>query len=186
MDNPLANFARERSAAGEMMRWMSSTGFVNTRKFLWVRVWAVGLQFWPLWHAPAKVKGLLLLAPAPDFTDALMWAEMSDEVRQKIMDKGEWQRPSTYGEDPYPITRNLIEDGRKNLILGGPIALSCPVRILQGMADSDVPWQHAMKLVEKIEGNTVITLVRRGDHRLSTEEDLARMQSALDTLVSEI
>ena len=135
---------------------------------------------------PDKVKGLLLLAPAPDFTEALMWADMSDEVRRQIMAKGEWQRPSAYGEGPYPITRNLIEDGRKNLLLGGPIALSCPVRILQGMADPDVPWEHAMKLVEKIGGNPVITLVKRGDHRLSTEEDLARMKSAVDALVSEI
>ncbi len=135
---------------------------------------------------PDKVKGLLLLAPAPDFTEVLMWAEMSDEVQRQIMETGEWERTSAYGEEPYPITRELIEDGRKNLLLGGPIALSCPVRILQGMTDPDVPWQHAMKLLERIEGNPAITLVKQGDHRLSTGEDLARMRNALDALLSEI
>ena len=135
---------------------------------------------------PDKVKGLLLLAPAPDFIEALIWAEMSDEVRRQIMETGEWERPSAYGEEPYPITRDLIEDGRKNLLLGSPITLSCPVRILQGMADPDVPWQHAMKLVERIEGNLVITLVKQGDHRLSMPQDLARMRNALDVLLSEI
>lgn len=135
---------------------------------------------------PDRVKGLLLLAPAPDFTEALMWADMPEEVRRQIMDEGEWEHPSAYGEDPYPITRTLIEDGRKNLLLGGSIALSCPVRVLQGMEDPDVPWQHAMKLIDRIEGNPAITLVKRGDHRLSTEEDLVRMRSALDALLSEI
>jgi pimeloyl-ACP methyl ester carboxylesterase len=135
---------------------------------------------------PKKVKALLLLAPAPDFTEALMWAEMPDEVRHQIMEMGEWEHPSAYGEEPYPITRKLIEDGRKNLLLGEPIALSCPVRILQGMEDPDVPWQHAMKLVERIKGKPTITLVKHGDHRLSTPEDLTRMRNALDGLFSEI
>nr|TFG53638.1 MAG: alpha/beta hydrolase [Hyphomicrobiales bacterium] len=135
---------------------------------------------------PEKVKGLLLIAPAPDFTEALMWAEMTDEVRRQIMETGEWERPSAYGEDPYPITRGLIEDGRKNLLLGGPIVLSCPVRILQGMKDLDVPWQHAMKLVERLEGDAAITLVKQGDHRLSTEQDLVRIRAAADALLAEI
>jgi pimeloyl-ACP methyl ester carboxylesterase len=135
---------------------------------------------------PEKVKALLLLAPAPDFTEALMWAEMSEAVRRQIMETGVWERPSAYGEAPYPITRDLIEDGRKNLLLGGPIALSCPVRILQGMADPDVPWQHAMKLVERVEGNPTITLIKQGDHRLSTPEDLVRIRNAADALLAEI
>ena len=124
---------------------------------------------------PDKIKGLLLVAPAPDFTEALMWAEFGDKVRRQIMETGEWARPSDYGEESYPITRNLIEDGRKNLLLGGTLNLSCPVRIIQGMKDPDVPWQHAMKLQECVEGNPTVTLVKNGDHRLSTEEDLARM-----------
>ena len=135
---------------------------------------------------PDTVKGLLLLAPAPDFTEALIWSELEDSVRRQIMDTGEWTRPSAYDEEPYPITRNLIEDGRKNLLLGGPIQLSCPVRIIQGMNDPDVPWNHAMKLMDRIAGNPTITLVKEGDHRLSTEEDLVRMRNTLATLLSEI
>jgi pimeloyl-ACP methyl ester carboxylesterase len=135
---------------------------------------------------PDLVKGLLLLAPAPDFTEALMWEEMSDDVRRTIMNEGEWLRPSEYGEEPYPITRNLIEDGRGNLVLGGAIDLPIPIRIIQGMADPDVPWRHAMKLVEQIEGNPEITLVKQGDHRLSTPEDLARMTAALENLLAKI
>jgi pimeloyl-ACP methyl ester carboxylesterase len=134
---------------------------------------------------PEKVKGLLLLAPAPDFTEALMWAEMEDSIRREIMETGEWLRPSEYDEEPYPITRNLIEDGRRNLLLDGPIKLSCPVRIIQGMNDPDVPWSHAMKLMDCIEGNPTITLVKEGDHRLSTEEDLVRMRNVLEALLSE-
>ncbi len=114
-----------------------------------------------------------------------MWSEMDDNVRREIMEKGEWARPSDYDEERYPITRNLIEDGRKNLLLGGSIKLSCPVRIIQGMNDPDVPWKHAMKLMDRIEGNPTIILVKNGDHRLSTEEDLVRMQNALNALLEE-
>ena len=135
---------------------------------------------------PNMVKGLLLIAPAPDFTEALMWEEMEPEVRRQIMEKGEWQRPSAYGEEAYPITRELIEDGRKNLLLGAPIALGCPVRILQGMRDPDVPLTHAMKLVERLPGDTEITLVKDGDHRLSKPADLKRMEQALDALMGEV
>lgn len=134
---------------------------------------------------PDIVKGLLLIAPAPDFTEALIWAEMPSDVRHAIMTEGEWQRPSAYGEEPYPITRALIEDGRKHLLLGAPIAVSCPVRILQGMRDPDVPWPHAMKLVERLPGDTTMTLVKEGDHRLSTPADLLRMEQVLDALLAE-
>ncbi|HYM17229.1 MAG TPA: alpha/beta hydrolase [Micropepsaceae bacterium] len=133
---------------------------------------------------PERLHALLLLAPAPDFTEDLMWAEMEPEVRREIMGKGEWQRPSAYGEEPYPITRALIEDGRSNLVLQGPIELPCPVRILQGLKDPDVPWQHALKLVERLSGNPVITLIKQGDHRLSTPSDIRRMYEALDALVA--
>lgn len=135
---------------------------------------------------PQIVKALLLLAPAPDFTEALMWAEMPDDVKRQILAKGEWLRPSEYGEEPYPITRTLIEDGRKNLVLQNRISLPIPIRIIQGMADPDVPWRHAMELVEQIDGNPEITLVKQSDHRLSSPEDLMRMTSALEDLLSKI
>jgi pimeloyl-ACP methyl ester carboxylesterase len=135
---------------------------------------------------PEKVAGLLLLAPAADFTEALIWARMSPEMRREVMEKGEWLRSSAYQDGPYPITRPLIEDGRRHLLLGGPIALSCPIRILQGMQDPDVPWQHAMRLVDQLAGNPVLTLIKNGDHRLSTPGDLARIEHALDGLIAEL
>ncbi len=133
---------------------------------------------------PERLQALLLIAPAPDFTEDLMWAEMNWEVRAQIMERGEWQRPSAYGEDAYAITRALIEDGRQNLVLREPISLDCPVRILQGMKDPDVPWQHAMRLVDAIPGDVAITLIKHGDHRLSTPADLQRITQALDALLT--
>ena len=135
---------------------------------------------------PKKVAGLLLIAPAPDFTESLMWAEFSEEVRRAIMEQGEWRRPSAYGEDPYPITRALIEDGRRNLLLGAPIQVDCPVHIIQGMKDPDVPWRHAVRLVERLSGNPMLTLIKEGDHRLSTPDDLNRITVALDALIGGI
>jgi pimeloyl-ACP methyl ester carboxylesterase len=134
---------------------------------------------------PEKVAALLLIAPAVDFTEALMWARMSPEIRREVMERGEWLRPSAYGDGPYPITRALIEDGRRHLMLDAPIAIDCPVHILQGMQDPDVPWQHALKLVEKLTGNPLLTLIKQGDHRLSTAEDLARITAALDVILAE-
>ncbi len=129
---------------------------------------------------------MMLLAPAADFTERLMWAHMEDDVKRQIMEKGEWEWPSEHGEDPYPITRALIEDGRKNLVLDGPLAFNFPVRILQGMQDPDVPWMHAVKTVERIEGDVTLTLIKNGDHRLSNPPDLARMIAALEGLIANI
>src|SRR5216683_1156719 len=92
----------------------------------------------------ASLAGLVLIAPAPDFTEALMWSGFSEEIREEIRTKGVWQRPSPYDDGaPYPITRALIEEGRNHLLLGSAIEVGCPVRILQGAQDPDVPWQHA-------------------------------------------
>ena len=133
---------------------------------------------------PDKLAALLLLAPAADFTEALVWPRMSPEIRAEIMERGEWQRPSAYGDGPYPITRALIEDGRRHLLLDAPIELACPVHIIQGMEDPDVPWQHALKLLETLSGTSTLTLIKNGDHRLSTDEDLARILAALDTILN--
>jgi pimeloyl-ACP methyl ester carboxylesterase len=134
---------------------------------------------------PEKIAALLLIAPAVDFTEALIWARMNTEMRREVMERGEWLRPSDYGDGPYPITRALIEDGRRHLMLDAPIHIDRPVHILQGMQDTDVPWQHALKLVEKLTGNPVLTLIKEGDHRLSTTEDLARIRAALDVILAE-
>jgi hypothetical protein len=134
---------------------------------------------------PERVAGLMLIAPAADFTEELMWKAMPDEVRREITEHGVWHRPSSYDPDPYPITRGLIEDGRRHLILGGPIAVRCPVRVLQGMADPDVPWRHAMRLVEQMESkNVTVELIKGGDHRLSTAAHIARLCAMLDELCS--
>ena len=134
-----------------------------------------------------RIRGLLLIAPATDFTDALLWQRVPDDVRQKINEQGEWLAPSPYDTKPYPITRNLIEDGRKHLLLGShPLRLQMPVRILQGMRDPDVPWQHALRLVESIEGDVRMTLVRDGDHRLSTPGDLKLIERVLEALVDDV
>jgi pimeloyl-ACP methyl ester carboxylesterase len=131
----------------------------------------------------ATLRGLVLIAPAPDFTEDLMWKGFSQEVRDEIMTKGLWHRPSAYGEDAYPITRTLIEEGRNHLLLGGTIDVGCPVRILQGAQDPDVPWRHAFALTHCLPSDDVVlTLVQDGDHRLSRPQDIARMLGAVSEL----
>jgi pimeloyl-ACP methyl ester carboxylesterase len=127
-----------------------------------------------------SVAGLVLIAPAVDFTEELMWKRFPDEVKQQIETQGSWQRPSQYSEAPYPITRGLIEEGRKHLLLGGLIETGCPVRILQGVKDPDVPWQHAVELSSRLaRDDVVLTLVKDGDHRLSRPEDIERLIAAV-------
>jgi pimeloyl-ACP methyl ester carboxylesterase len=131
-------------------------------------------------HAPAGwVAGLVLIAPAVDFTEVLMWQRFPAKIKKEIETTGVWRRPSEYGE-PYPITRGLIEDGRKHLLLGGMIETGCPVRILQGVQDPDVPWNHAVDLTARLaQDDVVLTLVKDGDHRLSRPEDLERLMRAV-------
>jgi pimeloyl-ACP methyl ester carboxylesterase len=127
----------------------------------------------------ASLAGLVLIAPAPDFTEALMWKGFPPDVREEIMTKGVWHRPSQYG-DPYPITRALIEEGRNHLLLGSAIEVGCPVRILQGAQDPDVPWRHAFALAERLPAeDVVLTMIQDGDHRLSRPQDIARIMAAV-------
>jgi pimeloyl-ACP methyl ester carboxylesterase len=127
----------------------------------------------------ASLAGLVLIAPAPDFTEALMWNGFSPEIKNEIATKGVWLRPSQYGE-PYPITRALIEEGRNHLLLGSAIEIGCPVRILQGAQDPDVPWQHAFALAHRLpQDDVVLTMIQDGDHRLSRPQDIARMLAAV-------
>ncbi len=136
---------------------------------------------------PKRVAALLLIAPAVDFTETLLWARLPGEIKGEILEKGSWMRPSIYEAENYPITRALVEDGRKHLLLGGaPIVPGCPVRILQGMRDPEVPWAHALKLAEAMEGDVTITFVKDGDHRLSRPADLRRLERTLDGLVTDL
>lgn len=136
---------------------------------------------------PERVKGLVLIAPAPDFTERLLWPELDEDARRAIMDDGVWLRPSAYEDTPTPITRALIEDGRNHLLLGAPIPFRGPVRILHGQADPDVPWGLSLELAERLVSEDVrITFVKGGDHRLSTPADLALLTATVDALRAEI
>jgi pimeloyl-ACP methyl ester carboxylesterase len=128
----------------------------------------------------AALAGLVLIAPAVDFTEVLMWSKLPAKVKQELETKGMWIRPSQYEPGGYPITRRLIEDGRAHLLLGGMIETGCPVRILQGVLDPDVPWGHAVELVSRLaQDDVVLTLVKDGDHRLSRPEDIERLTMAV-------
>ncbi len=125
---------------------------------------------------PDRVRGLALVAPAPDFTEKLMWERFDEAVRRQILETGAWTRPSAYDANGYRITRRLIDEGRNWSILDAPIGIDCPVRILHGCKDADVPWSHSFQLVEKLAAADVIwTLVKDGDHRLSRSQDIARL-----------
>lgn len=131
---------------------------------------------------PEHVSGMVLVAPAPDFTEKLMWAGMPEQARAEIMENGYTLRPSDYDE-PYRITRALIEDGRRWQLLDEPLPVECPVRILQGMRDDDVPWQHAQRLVAALStDDVVLALIKDGDHRLSRDQDIARLQHYCEEL----
>ncbi len=128
----------------------------------------------------ASVAGLVLIAPAIDFTEELMWKRFTPAIKRELAEKGVWERPSAYSPEPYLVTRQLIEEGRKHLLLGGMIETGCPVRILQGAEDPDVPWQHAVELTSRLAcDDVVLTLVKDGDHRLSRSEDIERLIAAV-------
>lgn len=130
-------------------------------------------------QAAERIAGLVLLAPAADMTADLMWDQFSGQVKAEILANGVWRRPSLYGE-PYAITRRLIEDGRRHLMLKEGLEVSCPVRILEGDADPDVPPSHAMKVFGALRGPDVtLTLVKGGDHRLSTPGNLALLRETV-------
>jgi pimeloyl-ACP methyl ester carboxylesterase len=129
----------------------------------------------------ANLAGLVLVAPAVDFTEELMWKRFTPEIKRELADKGVWARPSQYSPEPYLVTRQLIEEGRNHLLLGGMIETGCPVRILQGVQDPDVPWQHAKALVARFAcDDVVLTLIKDGDHRLSRLEDIERLIRAVE------
>ena len=132
---------------------------------------------------PERMQALVGVAAAPDFTEDLMWAAMMPGERERLLRDGVLPVPSAYGE-PTPVTLALIEDGRRRLLLRGPVPLRCPVRLLQGMRDPDVPWETAMRLADRLEsGDVQVALVKDGDHRLSRPGDLALLRRTLAGLL---
>ncbi len=134
---------------------------------------------------PDRVVGLVGIAAAPDFTETMMWDSMLPAERALMQQQGYLDVPSEYGA-PYRVTRGLIEDGRKHLVLGAPIPITCPVRLLQGQRDADVPWETAIRLAAVLDSTDVeVRLIKDGDHRLSRPADLAILAATVTTLLGE-
>ena len=130
----------------------------------------------------SELAGLVLIAPAWDMTEILMWRKFSERRRNEVDAKGVTYAPSDYGE-PYPITKRLIEDGRLHAIEGQGFDPGCPVRVLQGYRDADVPWQHALALLDLLKGHDLeFTLIKTGEHRLSEPQDLRRLIATIAAL----
>ena len=133
-----------------------------------------------------RVAGLVLLAPAPDFTAELVEPALTEAQKRDLAQKGFFEEPSDYSAEPYIYTRALIEDGRNNLTMIGPIDTHCPVHILQGLADADVPTSHALKLVGLLPADDVtLSLIPEGDHRLSRPQDLDMLLRAVGAMVQQ-
>ena len=122
-----------------------------------------------------RIGGLVLIAPASDMTKDLMWAKMTEKDRETLVRDGVWHQASDYGS-PYPITLGLIKDGERHGILAAGLKFPFPVRILQGDQDSDVPPAHAVRTMEALDGDVTLTLIKGGDHRLSTPPHLRIMR----------
>lgn len=169
---------------GTISSWLEQSYHMFTRKALGRRViigssmggWLAMLLYQQLKlknpRAAKRVAGLMLIAPAADMTSDLMWEAFPEAAREELVEKGVYMRPSQYG-DPYAITARLIADGEKHLMLGEGLDSECPVRILQGDEDPDVPPAHAVKVFNAVRGADVtLTLVKGGDHRLSSPGEL--------------
>ncbi len=131
---------------------------------------------------PQKIKALIGIAAAPDFTETLIWNKLSPAQQAEMTKNGFVSEASIYGE-PLIYSKTLIESGRQHLLLDKAIALDVPVRLLQGMADDDVPWQHATEIATKLTGqNMRLNLIKDGDHRLSRAQDLSLLWQIIEEL----
>ncbi len=134
---------------------------------------------------PQRVAGLIGIASAADLTETLLWARLDPASRHQIRTQGHIHLPSEYGEARYGISWNLIAEGRKHLLLQRPIALTCPVRLLHGMGDTEVPWEISQRIAHQLAGQDVqIILVKDGDHRLSRDTDLKLLTTVLATFLA--
>ncbi len=136
---------------------------------------------------PERVKGMVLIAPAPDFTEDLMWDQFSDDIKALLNDGKIYEQPSLYDDNPYLISPQLIEDGRQHLLLRKPIEVTCPIRILHGMQDIDVPWRRSLTLVDQCTSDDIsVTFVKNADHRMSDEINLSRLRAMVTSLCEEV
>jgi pimeloyl-ACP methyl ester carboxylesterase len=132
---------------------------------------------------PERLYGLVLIAAAPDFTERMLLKGLSPEDRATLEREGRLERPSQYSPEPSVFTWKLIEEGRKHLVLDKKLALPCPVRLLHGQSDPDVPWEYSLQIARHLEAPEVITtFVKGGDHRLSTPADVARLIATVEEL----
>lgn len=133
----------------------------------------------------SDIAGMVLIAPAPDFTSELIEPNLTDAERASLSERGYFEEPTPYGPDPNVYTLKLIEDGRLNRVLDGVIDIGCPIHVLQGMEDPDVPYTHAIRLMEHLScDDAVLTLIRDGDHRLSRPEDIEKLKEAVSHLLN--
>lgn len=129
---------------------------------------------------PQRIKALLGIASAPDFTEELIWEKMTQAQQDELLSKGTFLLPSEYNESPYPISRQLIEEARNHLLLQNPIPISCPVRLLHGKQDDDVPFDFSIRLGEQLTTTDMcVNLIPHGDHRMSSD---AVLEVIFDTL----
>src|SRR5215467_7903292 len=132
---------------------------------------------------PERMAGLVLITAAPDFTERMLLKELSPEDRATLERDGRLERPSQYSPEPSVFTWKLIEEGRNHLMLDKPLAVPCPVRLLHGQSDPDVPWELSLQIAQHLTAPEVITtFVKGGDHRLSTPTDIARLVATVEEL----
>jgi len=137
--------------------------------------------------APKRICGLLGIAAAPDFTEKLIWNAFSDQQKKDMETTGYVDIPNCYEGPDYRITKKLIDDGRNHLLLDNDIPITCPVRLIHGQLDEDVPWQTSLETSQKLISEDVeVTLVKSGDHRLSEADDLKRFENILTRLLDQL
>lgn len=179
-DFPAGSISRWRDDALAMVDELTEGGLVLVGSSMggWIACLAALAR-------PERVRAMALIAPAADFTQALIEPGLDPDARAALAADGVWHRPSDYG-DADPISRAFLEDGARWSILPGPVPIDVPVRILQGGRDAAVPWAHALTLAQALTSDDVVfTLVKDGDHRLSRDQDIARLVATVAELVAD-